>query len=215
VKSRSTFLFSLSVLVFLMMTGNLLLFFIINSADPPLYFKLETTYFYLQILSFFLVPFLAGAIWRMANTDLKSNQTRLTFPSVHKTTRVAKYLGVIGTFISPFIALMGLFVLLTSARTAAVKDAMMQHLVDLGANAYQYRLDPAIQAVEGASYIGYSIPSHLSSDEYGTYTATAVYRDSIRFLAEISLGFPGSISVVIDSTGRPTESWAFSDNFQF
>jgi hypothetical protein len=215
VKSRSKFILTLGVLVFGIMITNIIFFIILSSANPPLYFKLETPYLYLLLLSFFIGPVFAIGVWRMANADLKRIHAGLTSPSARGITRVAKLLGVSSTFLNPLIALLGLFLLFTSARTAAVKDAMIQHLIELGTDAHQYRLRSVFLGGGGGSYTGYTMPGHLSLDEYGTYTATAVERDSVRFKAETTLGFPGTISVAIDSTGKPLDAWTFTGHFQF
>lgn len=214
-KSRSNLILTLGLFIFAVMTVNIILFIIMSSASLSLYFNLETPYLYLQLFSFLLVPVFAIWTWKLANTDLKRIHAGTISPSAHGMTKVAKLLGIFGTFLGPVIALLGLFLLFSSARTANVKDAMEQHLIEIGADAYQYRLRPVFHGGGGGSYTGYTVPGHLSLDEYGTYTTTGVQRDSVRFMAETMLGFPGTISVTVDSTGKPRQAWTFSGNFDF
>jgi hypothetical protein len=214
-KSRSGLALVMGIFVSAATISDFILFVIMSSATPRLYFKLETPYLYLQLFSLFLAPIFAIVAWRMANTDLKRTHAGLISPSARGTTKVAKFLGVFGTFFSPLIALLGLLLLFSSARIAAAGDAMMQHLIELGADAHRYRLRPVSHRGGAGSFAGYSVPGRLAQDEYGIYKAAAVYRDSVRFTAEATLGFPGTVSVTIDSTGKPQGAWTYTGDFQF
>jgi len=105
---------------------------------------------------------------------------------------------------------------LTEERQAAQsvqsnKDAMINDLNNIAANAYQYRIRPSSMGGGQGSYTGYSIPSKMASNENGTYVATAS-ASSVSIMATSSANANNTISVVIDSNGRLT-GWRYGGDF--
>jgi len=214
-KSRGKFILTLGSLLFVAVVSNIVMIIIMSSANLPLYFKLQSPFGYLQLFCLFAGPPLGIIAWRMAQTDIKKIGAGTISASASGITRLGRLLGASGTFLSFITALMGLFILFTSVRTAALKDAMTEHLVTLGSNAYQYRHRPAPLRGGGGSYSGYVIPDRLSSDEYGTYTAIVAHRDTLLLKAETVLDMSGTITMAIDSTGRSVGQVKFGGMFDF
>ena len=55
----------------------------------------------------------------------------------------------------------------------ANRDAIINDISNLGANAYQYRIRPASMAGGGGSYLGYLIPFKMSSNDNAVYSISA------------------------------------------
>ncbi|HEV8538864.1 MAG TPA: hypothetical protein VGR15_08085 [Bacteroidota bacterium] len=87
----------------------------------------------------------------------------------------------------------------------ANKDAIVNDLNNLAANAYQYRIRPTTMGGGGGSFGGYKVPTKLTSNENGTFTpTTAVAANSQSFsLVGTSTAYAGStVTAVLDSTGK-------------
>jgi hypothetical protein len=92
------------------------------------------------------------------------------------------------------------------------QDALINDLNNLFANAYQYRIRPTSMGGGGGSYVGYTVPSTLSSNENGTFEATNVAADEVEFTAS-STQNDGTITVSIGPDGRVTGSWTYGGAF--
>jgi len=106
----------------------------------------------------------------------------------------------------------------SSQSISSNKDAIINDLNNLFANAYQYRIRPASMGGGGGSYAGYKIPATLSSNENGTYTtdpSPVTAADLIVFNAESSQDSTRTVVVNIDGTGRPVaNSWTYDGDFK-
>ncbi len=92
--------------------------------------------------------------------------------------------------------------------TQANKDGVTSSLVNLSANAYQYRIRPTTMGGGGNSYAGYTVPSKMVSDDNGAYalsTATAV---QIVFTGTSSINGSWVATCTVDSTGRTVLTYA-------
>ncbi len=93
------------------------------------------------------------------------------------------------------------------------RDALINDLNNLFANAYQYRIRPTSMAGGGGSYVGYTIPTTLSRNENGTFSAAVTAQ--VITLTATSATNTGTIEVQVDSVGRPrTNSWKYGGVFQ-
>ena len=88
----------------------------------------------------------------------------------------------------------------SSGAVQANKDAIINDLKNLSANAYQFRIRPVTIGGGGGTYAAYTIPSRLQSNENGTFTAVAVAAQ-VTFTATSSHGY-GTVVAVCDSTGQ-------------
>ncbi len=76
--------------------------------------------------------------------------------------------------------------------TVANKDGVTSGLVNLAANAYEFKIRPATLGGGSNSYVGYTIPSKMVSDDNGSYSLN---------------GSPTATSVSIDGKSAQNASW--------
>lgn len=96
------------------------------------------------------------------------------------------------------------------------KDAIINDLNNIFANAYQYKIRPASMGGGGGKYLGYQIPATLSSNENGFYRALTVTDTTVTFEAKSSQDSTNrTITVKIDGNGRPiATSWSYTGDFK-
>ena len=95
----------------------------------------------------------------------------------------------------------------SSSSVQANKDAIVNDLNNLSADAYQFRIRPGTMGGGGGKYSGvsgastYSIPHKLVTNENATYSCT-VTADAVTFVGN-SRSYPGStVTAVCDTTGK-------------
>jgi len=76
--------------------------------------------------------------------------------------------------------------------TQANKDGVTSSLVNVAANAYQYKIRPTTMGGGGGSYNGYGIPSKMAKDDNGTYAIS---------------GTPSATLVTLTGTSSINGSW--------
>jgi len=89
----------------------------------------------------------------------------------------------------------------SSGTIQANKDAIINDLNNLAANAYQYRIRPTTMGGGGGGYTGYAIPTKLASNENAAYTAGTISATSVTFTGTSGQGY-GTVVAVLDSTGK-------------
>jgi flagellar basal body-associated protein FliL len=93
------------------------------------------------------------------------------------------------------------------------KDAIVNDLNNLAANAYQYRIRPTTMGGGGGnSYVGYQVPVKLASNENADYTAI-VNAPDIEFTGASKLYSGSSVVAVLDTAGR-LGSFTYTGDFQ-
>jgi len=75
--------------------------------------------------------------------------------------------------------------------TQSNKDGVTSSVINVAANAYQYKLRPSTLGGGSRSYVGYTIPSKMRFDDYGTYALTSA----------------GATSAVITGTSKTNTAW--------
>ena len=93
--------------------------------------------------------------------------------------------------------------------TQANKDGVTSSLVNVAANAYQFRIRPTTMGGGGGAYNGgtspgYVIPSRMASDDNGTYTVNSVAAATIVFQGVSSLNASYTALCTCDSLGNTT-----------
>jgi hypothetical protein len=104
----------------------------------------------------------------------------------------------------------------SSSSVQSNKDAIVNDLNNLAADAYQYRIRPSTMGGGGGSYGGYIVRLALQSNANGTYLpTTGVAAGSQSFtLTGNSTPYAGSaVTATLDSTGSLT-SFTYSGQFQ-
>jgi hypothetical protein len=112
---------------------------------------------------------------------------------------------IVGIAVGVGIAIFG------STSVSSNRDAIVNDLQNLGANAYQFKIRPGTLGGGGGSYTGYQIPRSLRPNANATYSTSAVSNKSITFLATSAVGY-GTVAVVCDSTGS-LSSYTYTSEF--
>jgi hypothetical protein len=102
----------------------------------------------------------------------------------------------------------------SSSSVQSNKDAIINDLNNLAANAYQFRIRPTTMGGGGGSYTGgngYAIPTKLASDDNGSFTASNAAQ-AVTFVGTSGQGY-GTVTAVCDSTGR-LGSFTYTGQFQ-
>ncbi len=93
--------------------------------------------------------------------------------------------------------------------TQANKDGVTSSLVNISANAYQFKIRPTTMGGGGGTYIGYIVPTKMTSDDNGTYaiqgSATAT---DIVFRGTSSMNASYTADCTVDSTGKTAISYS-------
>ncbi len=80
-----------------------------------------------------------------------------------------------------------------SANSASAnKDGITSGLINIAANAYQYKIRPRTMGGGSNSYVNYTIPSRMSSDDNGSYTLN---------------GAPTATQVKVDGRSSVNSQW--------
>src|SRR5512142_713734 len=94
------------------------------------------------------------------------------------------------------------------------KDAIINDLNNIAAQAYQYRIRPASMAGGAGSYVGFSIPTKMASNANASYTSTAT-ADAVTFSAISANNTANTVTAQIDTDGKFVQSgWTYTGDFQ-
>ncbi len=94
----------------------------------------------------------------------------------------------------------------------ANRDAMINDLNSLAAQAYQYRVRPTSMGGGQGDYTSFVVPPKMQTNENGTYTMSPS-QNSIVFTAVSAQNHSNTVSVTIDSFGR-LGAWSYTGDFQ-
>jgi hypothetical protein len=86
--------------------------------------------------------------------------------------------------------------------TQANKDGVTSSLVNVAANAYQYRIRPTTMGGGGGDYTAYAIPSQMASDANGTYAKTSANRTQVVVTGTSSINGTWTATCTTDSLGK-------------
>jgi MFS family permease len=172
------------------------------------------------ILSIALLgPILGIPAWVMGHRDLKKIRAGVIAISQKGLTQAGMICGIVGTFISSFtIIILGIAIAVGLSMYSAQcvqsnKDAMINDLNNIAANAYQYKTCPSSMEGGSGTYIGYSIPSNKTTNANGSYSIVHNDKNNIVVLG-MSSAYPGSsIQVKVDSAGTLV-GWQYQGEFQ-
>jgi uncharacterized protein (UPF0333 family) len=94
------------------------------------------------------------------------------------------------------------------------KDAIINDLNNIAAQAYQYRVRPASMTGGAGSYTGFTIPSRMASNENAIYTCVAS-ANSVTFTAVSVSNTVNTVIATIDSKGNFIQTaWQYTGDFQ-
>lgn len=92
------------------------------------------------------------------------------------------------------------------------RDAIINDLNNLAAQAYQFRIRPTSMGGGQGSYATFSIPSKMVSNENATYSASAS-ASNIVFTAISGQNTTNTVTVTIDTDGH-LGSWTYGGDFK-
>ena len=87
---------------------------------------------------------------------------------------------------------------------ASNKDGVSASLVNVAANAYQYKIRPTTLGGGGGAYTGYAIPGKMAKDDNGSYALGTVATNSIQILGTSNVNTSWVATCTSDDTGRTT-----------
>jgi hypothetical protein len=94
------------------------------------------------------------------------------------------------------------------------KDAMINDINNLAANAYQFYIRPTSMGGGGGTFVGYTTPYKMSSNDNATYVASAQSTTNCTFTGTSHTN-NGTVAGSVDATGKVTfGSGAFTGDFQ-
>ena len=93
--------------------------------------------------------------------------------------------------------------------TQANKDGVTSSLVNIAANAYQFKIRPTTMGGGGGSYVNYVIPSKMSKDDNGTsYVTGTVASNSCQIVGTSVINTLWSATCTTDDTGKTTIAYS-------
>jgi hypothetical protein len=102
--------------------------------------------------------------------------------------------------------------LFTAQSIQSNRDAIINDLNNLAAQAYQYRIRPTSMGGGQGDYSSFVIPTKMRTNENATYSSTPS-PNSIAFTAVSAQTASNTVKVTIDSFGR-LSGWSYSGDFQ-
>ncbi|HUN66987.1 MAG TPA: hypothetical protein VMW43_12920 [Bacteroidota bacterium] len=92
--------------------------------------------------------------------------------------------------------------------TQSNKDGVTASLVNVAANAYQFKIRPTTMGGGGGAYTNYTVPTKMAKDDNGTYTLGTVATNSIQILGTSSVNTAWVATCTSDDTGRTSISYS-------
>ncbi len=93
--------------------------------------------------------------------------------------------------------------------TQANKDGVTSSLVNIAANAYQFKIRPTTMGGGGGSYLNYTIPSKMSKDDNGTsYTTGTITSNSCPIVGTSTINTAWQATCTADDTGKTTITYS-------
>jgi hypothetical protein len=100
----------------------------------------------------------------------------------------------------------------SSSSVQANKDALVNDLNNLAADAYQFRIRPSTMGGGAGAYTNYNIPLKLQTNDNGSFVRTASAA-AVTFTANSAMYSGSNVVAVCDSTGR-LGSFTYNGQFQ-
>ena len=101
----------------------------------------------------------------------------------------------------------------SSSSVQANKDAIVNDLNNLAADAYQYKIRPSTMGGGAGSYANYNVPTKLASNDNGAFTASSASATAVTLKGASSSYAGSSVTAVCDSNGR-LGSFTYAGQFQ-
>jgi len=92
--------------------------------------------------------------------------------------------------------------------TQANKDGVTSSVVNIAANAYQFKIRPTTMGGGGGSYSGYSIPSKMRTDDNGVYALSSAGATSAVVTGTSNINTAWVATCTADDTGKTSITYA-------
>ena len=92
--------------------------------------------------------------------------------------------------------------------TQANKDGVTSSVVNISANAYQFKIRPTTMGGGGGAYTGYSIPSKMRADDNGTYALSSAGATSAVITGTSTINTAWVATCTSDDTGKTSVTYA-------
>ena len=93
------------------------------------------------------------------------------------------------------------------------RDAMINDINNLNAHAYQYYIRPISMGGGGGTFVGYTIPLKMSSNDNATYVPSGQTAVLITFTGTSVAGNGTVANTFSATTGKVTGAYTFTGNF--
>ncbi|HUN64731.1 MAG TPA: hypothetical protein VMW43_01415 [Bacteroidota bacterium] len=91
---------------------------------------------------------------------------------------------------------------------ASNKDGVTSSLINVAANAYQFKIRPSTMGGGGGTYTGYTIPNKMKTDDNGSYAAGTIATNSLQLLGTSNVNTAWVATLVADDSGRTTITYS-------
>ena len=92
--------------------------------------------------------------------------------------------------------------------TQANKDGVTSSVVNIAANAYQFKIRPTTMGGGGGAYTGYAVPSKMAADDNGTYALSSAGVTSAVITGTSKINTAWVATCTADDTGKTSISYA-------
>ena len=92
--------------------------------------------------------------------------------------------------------------------TQANKDGVTSSLVNVAANAYQFKIRPTTMGGGGGAYTGYALPAKMKNDDNGTYAESSAGATSAVLTGTSALNSGWVATCTSDDSGKTTVSYS-------
>lgn len=90
----------------------------------------------------------------------------------------------------------------------ANKDGVTSSLVNIAANAYQYKMRPATMGGGNGAYTSYILPTKMAADDNGLYTLGTVATNSVQVVGTSKLNTAWVATCTSDDSGRTSITYS-------
>ena len=92
--------------------------------------------------------------------------------------------------------------------TQANKDGVTSSLVNVSANAYQFKIRPTTMGGGGGTYAGYAVPSKMSKDDNGSYATVPVDAQHVQIVGTSTINTAWTATCTSDDSGKTSSVYA-------
>ena len=92
--------------------------------------------------------------------------------------------------------------------TQANKDGVTSSVINIAANAYQFKIRPTTMGGGGGAYTGYGVPAKMKTDDNGTYALSSAGATSAVLTGTSNMNAGWVATCTTDDSGKTTISYS-------